>query len=99
MRQSPIWGHQRMPEIEFTESFRKWFARLPEDVKLRTIKAIRLLADDYRHPSLQSKPIKGAPGIYEARVDRNYRLTYERLPGDVLRLRVVGKHDEMLKNP
>ena len=60
---------------------------------------LRFLADDPRHPSLQSKPIRGARGLYEARVDRFYRLTYERLPGDVLRLRVVGRHDETLRDP
>lgn len=48
---------------------------------------------------LQSKPVEGAPGIFEARVDLDDRLTYERLPGDVLRLRVVGRHDDALKKP
>jgi hypothetical protein len=37
--------------------------------------------------------------VYEARVDVNYRLTYERLAGDILLIRVVGLHDEALKNP
>jgi len=36
------------------------------------------------------EPIQGAPGIYDTRVDWLYRLPYERLPEDVLRLRVVG---------
>jgi len=43
--------------------------------------------------------IQGAAGIYEARVDQDYRLTYEREAGDTLLLRVVGRHDEALKNP
>ena len=62
-------------------------------------KALRLLAENPRHPSLQTKPVERAPGIYEARVDQRYRLTYERLAGDVLRMRVVGKHDTALKKP
>ena len=62
-------------------------------------KAIRLLADNPQHPSLRSKKIQGVRGIYEARIDRNYRMTYERLGDDVVRLRVVGKHDDALKNP
>jgi hypothetical protein len=61
--------------------------------------SILLLAENPRHPSLQSKPIEGAPGIYEAQVDLSYRMSYERLEGDLLRLRVVGKHDDVLKNP
>ncbi len=88
-----------MPEIELTDTFHKGYANLPPEIKKKTKKALRLLAENPRHPSLRSKPIEGAKGIYEARVDRKYRFTFERLHGDVLRLRVVGKHDETLSNP
>jgi mRNA-degrading endonuclease RelE of RelBE toxin-antitoxin system len=88
-----------MPEIELTESFQKWYAKLPDKIKKKTQKALSLLAENPRHPSLRSKPIQGATGLFEARVDQKYRLTYERLPDDVLRIRVVGVHDEALKNP
>jgi mRNA-degrading endonuclease YafQ of YafQ-DinJ toxin-antitoxin module len=60
---------------------------------------MRLLAQNPKHPSLRSKPIQGAKGIYEVSPDMHYRMTYERLPGDILRLRAVGSHDEALKNP
>jgi mRNA-degrading endonuclease RelE of RelBE toxin-antitoxin system len=79
-----------MPEIVLTESFYRWYAKLPHEIKIKTNKALGLLAENPRHPSLQTKPIVGARGIYEARVDQKYRLTYERLPDDVLRIRVVG---------
>ena len=88
-----------MPEIELTETFKKHYVDLPGHIQKKVKKALRLLAENPRHPSLRSKPIEGAPGIYEARIDIPYRMTYERLPGDVLHLRVVGKHDETLKNP
>jgi mRNA-degrading endonuclease RelE of RelBE toxin-antitoxin system len=88
-----------MPEIELTERFRNAYRALPFQIQKKVKKALRLLANDPRHPSLQSKPIEGAEGIFEARVDLNYRMTYERLPGNVLRVRAVGKHDETLKNP
>jgi mRNA-degrading endonuclease RelE of RelBE toxin-antitoxin system len=88
-----------MPEIELTETFKKLYGELPGHIQKKVKKALRLLAENPRHPSLRSKPIEGAPGIYEASVDIQYRMTYERLLGDVLRLRVVGKQDEALKNP
>ena len=88
-----------MPEIELTESFHRWYARLPDKIKKKTQKVLRLLAENPRHPSLRSKPIVGAKGLFEARVDQKYRLTYEHLPNDVLQIRVVGKHDEALKKP
>ena len=88
-----------MSEIELTETFRKLYAKLPQNIQTKAKKKLRLLAKNTRYPSLQSKPIEGAPGTFEARVDRDDHLTYERLIGDVLRIRAIGKHDEALKNP
>jgi mRNA interferase RelE/StbE len=88
-----------MPRLEFPDGFQELVRNLPPDIRKKLGKTLQLLADNPRHPSLQSKKVEGAPGIYEARVDLSYRLTYERLPGDVLRLRVIGKHDETLRNP
>mgnify|MGYP001115809505 FL=1 len=88
-----------MPKIKFTRRFLMSFARLPKPVREKIKKQLALLAENPRHPSLQTKPIQGAPGIYEARVDSDYRFTYERDADDTLVLRVVGKHDEALKKP
>lgn len=88
-----------MPKIEMTETFKKLYSNLPSPIQTKVQKCLRFMAEDPRHPSLRSKPIQGAPGIYEARVDLQYRMTYERLPGDILRLRVVGKHEDALRNP
>ena len=88
-----------MPGIETTERFEKDFLRLSPELQKKVIKALRLLAENPRHPSLQIKPIKGVRGIFEARVDRACRLTFQRLPDDVLRLRTVGEHNKTLKNP
>lgn len=88
-----------MPEIYLSNRFKKAYRKLPEQLQKKVNKAMRLLAKDIRYPSLRTKPVQGAPGIYEARVDRSCRLTYERLPGDALLLRVVGEHDQVLRNP
>jgi addiction module RelE/StbE family toxin len=88
-----------MPKIRFTRRFLKSFARLPASIREKVKKQITLLADDPRHPSSQTKPIQGAVGIYEARIDMDYRLTYERGEDDTLVLRVVARHDKALKNP
>lgn len=88
-----------MPKIKLSRRFLKNLARLPLNIREKVRKQIALLAENPRHPSLQTKPIQGAAGIYEARVDQNYRMTYERLADDTLFLRVVDKHDDALKNP
>jgi addiction module RelE/StbE family toxin len=88
-----------MPKIRFTRRFLKSFARLPIPVQEKVKKQITWLAENPRHPSLQTKPIQGIKGIYEARIDIDYRMTYERESDDTLVLRVVSKHDEALKKP
>ena len=88
-----------MPKIQLTERFIALYSSLPASIRKKINRQISLLADNPRHPSLQTKPIQGTKGIYEARIDINYRLTYERLPDDTLLLRVVAKHDEALKKP
>ena len=88
-----------MPTIERSSRFKAAYNRLPPDIRKKVKKALGLLAENPRHPSLRSKRLEGVENIYSARVDQNYRLTYERLPGDVLRLRAVGRHDETLQRP
>jgi mRNA-degrading endonuclease RelE of RelBE toxin-antitoxin system len=88
-----------MPKIQLTDRFIALYRNLPLSIRKKIDRQISLLANTPRHPSLQTKTIMGTNGIYEARVDLNYRLTYERLSGDILILRVVAKHDEALKKP
>lgn len=78
--------------IERADSFVKDYLRLSPQVQGRVEKAIKLLVRNIQHPSLQAKR------IWEARVTRQYRLTFEICPGNVLRLRRVGTHD-ILKTP
>lgn len=88
-----------MPKIEVTDRFIELYRSLPPAIRKKVDRQIRLLAKNPRYPSLQGKPIQGVEGLYEARIDLDYRLTYERLEGDVLLLRVVARHDEAIRNP
>ena len=88
-----------MPKIESSQRFKDAYRDLPPEIQAKVKKALRLLTEYLRHPSLQTKPIHGIPGIYEARVNQSYRMTYERLPGDIVRMRTVGKHEEALRHP
>jgi mRNA-degrading endonuclease RelE of RelBE toxin-antitoxin system len=90
---------KKMPKIKLTDRFIELYKNLPKSIRKKINRQIQLLAENPRHPSLQTKPIQGTNGIFEARVDINYRLTYERLPGDTLLLRVVAKYDDALKKP
>jgi mRNA-degrading endonuclease RelE of RelBE toxin-antitoxin system len=80
------------------ERFARAYAKLPGDVQKKVDKALRLLDEDFRHPSLRARRMEGAEGIYEARVDRRHRMTYHR-DGDRLVMRNVGEHDKTLEHP
>ena len=67
-----------MPEIETTERFEQDFLHLPSKLQKKVLKVLRLLAENPRQPSLQTKPIQGARGLYEARIDQSCRMTYQR---------------------
>jgi mRNA-degrading endonuclease YafQ of YafQ-DinJ toxin-antitoxin module len=84
--------------LKLTERFRKQYIKLPLVIRHKVDKSLKLLDSDFRHPGLRSHPVEGAPGIFEAYVDRKYRLTYER-SGDTLILRNVDNHDECLREP
>ena len=86
-----------MPKIRFTRRFLKTSANLSAFVQEKIKKPIALLAENPRHASLQTKLIQGAAGVLEARIDIDYRMTYERDAEDILALRVAGRHDETLK--
>ena len=88
-----------MPTIRLDARFVKCYIRLPKAIREKVDRQLMLLAENPRHPSLHAKPVHGVLGIYEARVDQNYRMTYERLEGDVLLMRVVAAHDDALRNP
>ncbi len=84
--------------VEFTERFIKQYAQLPEMIQRKVDKALRLLDANYRHPGLRSHPLEGTPGVFEAYVDRKYRITCERR-GNTFIIRNLDNHDECLKHP
>ncbi|MBM3305942.1 MAG: hypothetical protein FJY79_08390 [Candidatus Aminicenantes bacterium] len=85
--------------LTLTERFRKSALELDPDVREKLKKQLGLLASDPRHPSLRIKKIKGTGSIFEARVDRDVRFTFEYGGKHEIVLRVVGPHDPTLKKP
>ena len=82
----------------YTERFQRAYAGLEDREADQVAKALRLLAEDLRHPSLRVKKMQGTDRIWEARASRALRLTFE-MHEDRLVLRNVGAHDATLKNP
>lgn len=78
--------------------FKRAYRKLPRNHKPRVDRALRLLAENPRHPGLRVKAVQGTEGIWEARASDTVRLTFE-IQGDTITLRNVGRHDEVLSNP
>lgn len=81
--------------VELTERFIKQYSLLPGTIQKKVDKALISLDADFRRPALKSHPVEGMPGIFEAYVDKKYRMTFERR-GDTFVIRNVDNHDECL---
>lgn len=81
-----------------TDFFKDDFKGLPRDLQRRTEKALYLLGEDIRHPSLRVKKMKGKEDIWEARVSKGYRFTFQ-IRQDAYLLRHVGTHGKTLGKP
>ena len=84
-------------DIVVTNTFIKFYKKIPVDIKERTKKSLEFLQNNPQHPSLGHKKMAGQKDIFEIRVSQNYRITYQKI-GDTAYLRKIGTHD-LLNNP
>lgn len=84
--------------IARTERFKRAYRKLGPDNRERARKAIYLLLENPGRPGLRVKRVKGTRSIWEARVSRSCRLTFE-IHGDTYILRNIGEHDKVLRKP
>jgi mRNA interferase RelE/StbE len=78
-------------KIRRTDSFLRDYRALPAEIRERTEKQLRLLLQNFRHPSLKLKKLKGTDK-FEIRISKGYRLTL-RFDKEHIELRRVGTHD------
>ncbi len=81
-----------------TKRFQRAYKKLSQEDKDRADKALSFLAQDMQYPSLRVKKIQGTHDIFEVRASDAIRFTFQ-LEGDLIVLRVIGRHDEVLKKP
>ncbi|MFH1187558.1 MAG: type II toxin-antitoxin system RelE/ParE family toxin [bacterium] len=86
-----------MIKLQWTKSFKKNYQILPEDIKERIKKQLRVFVENPRHPSLRVKKMQDPRNIYEGRITYSYRFTFQ-VEGEIYILRKIGSHD-ILKNP
>lgn len=81
-----------------TKGFIERYEDLPQRVQNQADKQLKLLLKNLHHPSLRVKKIKSRENIWEGRVTKDYRFSFE-IKGDTYILRRIGKHDEVLRRP
>ena len=86
-------------KIGRTERFKKDYQKLPDQARKAAAKQIAQLLLDHTHPSLRIEGIAGHKGLFSARVDRRYRMSFSFLGEDTLLLRRVLDHDDLYRSP
>lgn len=83
-----------MMKIKRTQSFERDFRKLSPALMGRAEKALRLLIQNLRHPSLEARLVDKKHRIWKAKVNGDWRLTYQ-LEVNAIVLRRIGNHDLM----
>ncbi|MFA7204368.1 MAG: hypothetical protein WC188_11760 [Candidatus Caldatribacteriota bacterium] len=89
-------------KIQVTQRFKRSFQKLTKDEQQTFQKQIELFLQNPTapfHPSLQIKKIQGTAEIFECRINRDIRMTWQYHRSVYILLRNIGKHDRTLKRP
>lgn len=88
-------------KLVFTKPFVKKFKKLDAQSQKAINKALQTMSNDFSHPSLRVKKMKGYhnPDIWEASASMDLRITFEIEKPNTLILRNCGHHDSTLYNP
>lgn len=91
---------EKRSSVRFTRTtrFKRAWERLEEAERDLARKALRNLAADISYPALRTRKMTGTDSVWEARVSRSLRVTFE-IQRDVMVLRNIGRHDETLDHP
>lgn len=83
--------------LRFIKSFERDYRKLPAAAQKQLDKQLPRLLENPRHPSLRIKKMEGHPKIWEGRISKHWRFTFE-ISGNTFVIRRAGTHD-ILKKP
>jgi mRNA-degrading endonuclease RelE of RelBE toxin-antitoxin system len=78
-------------KLEFTRRGWRDYQALPQQVRARMTKQLRMLLLDLRHPSLHAKKYDESRDVWQGRVTRDWRF-YFTIEGDVYRIHTIMRH-------
>ncbi len=82
--------------IRLTKSFIKQYAKLRPSIRKKTDRQLKIIKQNFHHPSLNTKKMQGRDEVWEARVDYKHRFTFQ-IQDDIIILRAIGSHDILKK--
>lgn len=85
-------------KISRTDSFKKDYKKLADEIKKSANKQIIQLLIDHTHPSLNLEKLQGLDNIYSIRVNLNFRISLSIFGEELILRRILG-HDDLYKNP
>lgn len=71
--------------------FKRDYKKLTPQSQKRNNQALLQMEKDLKHPSLETKKLKGTNSIWEARATKSLGITFN-LKGKLIILRTVGEH-------
>lgn len=83
-------------EIRFTRSFERDYRELPKALQKAVDRKLLLLLENFNHPSLKVKKVRGYKNIWECRISRSFRFTFNIIERAYF-IRRVGPHDILRK--
>lgn len=78
--------------IRLSKPFVRQYAKLPAAIRKKVDQQVRRLAEDIRHPGLAARKMVNREAIWEARIDYQYRVTFQ-ISSSVIVMRRVGTHE------
>jgi mRNA-degrading endonuclease RelE of RelBE toxin-antitoxin system len=84
-------------KLYFTESFIRDYRALPDHLQKTVEGKLKLFLSSQRHPSLKIKKMQDPRDIWEGRITKGYRFTFQ-MEGEVCILRRLGTHN-ILRTP
>lgn len=84
-------------KITYSKAFEKHYKKLSEDEKKQTKKKLKIFIENPTHPSLRSKKIQGADGIWEFSVNMDIRVIWFYEGDEIIFLIDIGHHNILNK--
>jgi len=85
-------------KLLFTKLFDRDYEKLPRTIQKQCDKQLLTLLKNPQHPSLRISKIRGFKNIWEGRITKGYRFTFQ-IFKDIYLIRRIGKHNEVLRKP